>query len=136
METKSTSKSQKVILIFIALGIWAIVLQNAGLLPTKQTVKVDGGYVNVSGDVQVRGSVDVDNTVDINVSEINGSGSFYDHGGEGKDAEGICPAEASYFVCAISREKSIELGKKYKQNVIVFGASNEVAELIVLEEIL
>jgi hypothetical protein len=84
METKSTSKSQKVILIFIALGIWAIVLQNAGLLPTKQIVEIDGGHVRVSGDVQVRGSVDVDNTVDINVSEINGSGSFYDHGGDRK----------------------------------------------------
>jgi hypothetical protein len=61
---------------------------------------------------------------------------YPNHIGEGKDAEGIWPAEASYFVCTISREKSIEWGKKYKQNAIVFGAINEVAELIVLEEIL
>jgi hypothetical protein len=56
--------------------------------------------------------------------------------GEGKDADGIWPAEESYLVCKISREKSIELGKKYKQNALVFGTINKVAELIVLEEII
>jgi hypothetical protein len=60
---------------------------------------------------------------------------YPNHMGEGKDAEGIWPAEESYLVCTISKEKAIELGKKYKQNAVVFGTINEAAELIVLEEI-
>lgn len=56
--------------------------------------------------------------------------------GEGKDPTGVWAPEESYFVCNISREKSIELGKKYKQNAIVFGKINDVAELIILEKIL
>ncbi|MEC5166738.1 hypothetical protein RCH18_002486 [Flavobacterium sp. PL11] len=60
---------------------------------------------------------------------------YPNHIGEGKDAEGIWPGEESYFVCNISKEKSIELGKKYKQNAIVFGTINEMAELIILEKL-
>ena len=70
MERKSKNISLKVILILICLGIWMIVLQNAGIIPTKQNVYVEGGYID--GTVYVRGSVDVDNTVDINIHEING----------------------------------------------------------------
>ncbi|WP_405383760.1 hypothetical protein [Maribacter sp. LLG6340-A2] len=74
METKSKNTSLKTILIVIGIGIWAIVLQNAGIIPTKQNVYVKGGYVDaeVTGSVDVSGSVDVDNTVDINIHEING----------------------------------------------------------------
>ena len=68
-------KSLKIILISIAVGIWAIVLQNTGLIPTNQNVRV----VN-SIDAYVRGEVEVENTVDINISAINGNyNSFYDH---------------------------------------------------------
>ena len=84
MDTKSMNITLKGILISISLGIWIIVLQNTGLIPTNQNVYVKGGYVDVSGNVKVDGSVDVDNTVDINVSKINGHSSFYDHGGDGK----------------------------------------------------
>lgn len=73
MDTKSKNISLKAILITIAVGIWAIVLQNAGVIPTNQNVKVVN-TVDVSGnvDADVSGSVSVDNTVDINIQEILG----------------------------------------------------------------
>lgn len=85
MESKSKDNSIKVLLIIIAVGIWAIVLQNAGVIPTNQNVYVNGGNVNVRGnvDADVSGSVFVDNTVDINIDKINGKGNaFY------QDADG------------------------------------------------
>ncbi len=61
METKTKNISLTVILSIIAVGIWAIVLQNAGVIPTNQNV--------------------ISNTVDINISAINGHrNAFYDHG--------------------------------------------------------
>jgi hypothetical protein len=86
METKSKSISLKVILIAIGLGIWVIVLQNAGVIPTKQNVYVKGGYIDadINRTVDVRGSVSVNNTVDVNLAAINGkSNVFYDFGGNG-----------------------------------------------------
>ena len=52
--------------------------------------------------------------------------------GEGKDTIGDWPPEISFFVGNITREQAIFLGKKYKQNAIVFGAVAELPELIVL----
>jgi len=74
METKGKNISLKAILIAIGLGIWILVLQNAGIIPTKQNVYVKGGYIDadVNGSVNVRGSVSVDNEVDINISSVNG----------------------------------------------------------------
>lgn len=78
MIQKSKSISLKAILITIGLGIWAIVLQNAGVIPTKQNVYVKGGYIDVSGSVDidntvsVQGSVDVDNTVSVSIDEVLG----------------------------------------------------------------
>jgi hypothetical protein len=74
METKSKDNSLKVILIIMTIGIWAVVLQNAGVIPTNQNVYVNGGHVKVRGsvDADVSGSVSVDNTVDINIQEILG----------------------------------------------------------------
>ena len=86
METKSKNISLKAILIAIGLGIWVMVLQNAGVIPTKQNVYVKGGYIDadVNGTVDVRGSVDIDNTVDINIEEINGqSDVFFNNPGRG-----------------------------------------------------
>ena len=73
MNMDSKNISQKVVLITIAVGIWAIVLQNAGVIPTSQNVKVVN-TVDVSGnvDANISGSVSVDNTVDINIEEVNG----------------------------------------------------------------
>ena len=74
METKLKNISLKTILIVIGIGIWAIVLQNAGIIPTKQNVYVKGGYIDadVYGSVDVSGSVSVDNEVDINISSVHG----------------------------------------------------------------
>lgn len=88
METKSKNISLKAILIAIGLGIWVIVLQNAGVIPTKQNVYVKGGYVDVSGSVDidntvsVQGSVDVDNTVSVSIDEVlgrNGQKYYYNN---------------------------------------------------------
>lgn len=75
METKSKNISLKAILISIGLGIWMIVLQNAGIIPKlvgtengTQTVYVTGGSI----DADVSGSVSVDNTVDINIDKVQG----------------------------------------------------------------
>ena len=73
METKSKNYLLKSILIFIAVGIWALVLQNAGVIPTNQNVKVVNEIdANVRGSVEVGGTVSVGNTVDVNIYEING----------------------------------------------------------------
>ena len=77
----------KYILLFaIAIGIWALVLQNSGFIPTSQNVYVEGGNIeaSVEGDVaiinsvNVTGSIRVINEVDVNLSSINGySNAFY-----------------------------------------------------------
>jgi hypothetical protein len=72
MENKSNNLSLKVIQVIIGIGIWAIVLQNAGIIPTKQNVYVKGGYIDVDNTVDIYGSVSVDNEVDINISSVNG----------------------------------------------------------------
>lgn len=79
MENQSKKSTQNIILIFIAIGTWAIVLQNAGIIPTKQNVKVVNTIdANVSGRVNVSGSVGIDNTVDINIEAVNGhKNAFY-----------------------------------------------------------
>lgn len=87
METKSKSISLKAILIAIGIGIWAIVFQNAGIIPTKQNVYVKGGSIDVSGSIdvdRVRGTVSVDGDVDVDIKKINGkSNVFYqDRDGE------------------------------------------------------
>jgi len=84
METKSKNISLKTILIVIAIGIWAIVIQNTGIIPTKQNVYIKGGYVGVSGSVDVDNTVDVTGYLDVNLDAINGkSNAFYDFGGNG-----------------------------------------------------
>ena len=72
MENKSKNLSLKAIQVIIGIGIWAIVLQNAGIIPTKQNVYVKGGYIDVDNTVDIYGSVSVDNEVDINISSVNG----------------------------------------------------------------
>lgn len=84
METKSKNISLKAILIAIGIGIWIIVLQNAGVIPTKQNVYVKGGYIDadINGTVDVRGSVDVDNTVSVSIDEVlgrNGQKYYYNN---------------------------------------------------------
>lgn len=77
MEQKSFQNSLKIFLIIIATGIWAIVLQNTGVISTNQRVYIEGGRVGIDNTVRVTGTVDVDNTVDINISEINGNRNVF-----------------------------------------------------------
>jgi hypothetical protein len=70
----------KFTLITIAIGIWAIVLQNAGMIPTNQDVYVNGGKIDVSGSVdvnRVRGTVTVDGDVDVDIKKINGKRNVF-----------------------------------------------------------
>jgi hypothetical protein len=82
MDLKSKNISLKAILVIIAVGIWAIVLQNAGIIPTKQNVYVKGGYIDagVSGTVDigdVRGTVNVSGDVDVDITRINGKRNVF-----------------------------------------------------------
>ena len=71
--------SLKSILVIIAVGIWMLVLQNLGIIPVTQDVRVKN-TVNVSG------NVDVDNTIDVNLQEINGrSDVFFNNPKRGDD---------------------------------------------------
>ena len=79
MENQPKKSLQNIILAIIAIGIWAIFLQNAGVISTNQNVRV----VNTI-DADVSGSVEIDNTVDINIEAINGkNNAFYDHNYDG-----------------------------------------------------
>lgn len=81
MESKSKEVSLKIILSFIALGIWIMVLQNIGVIPVSQkrvwitNSEIDvRGSVDIDGGVEINNTVDVniENTVDVNIAEING----------------------------------------------------------------
>jgi len=95
MENKSKNVSLRIILISIAIGIWAIVLQNAGIIPIKQNVYVRGGYIDadVSGSVSVdntinvSGSVNVDNKVNVDIRKINGwnAANYYEYKIDGEE---------------------------------------------------
>lgn len=67
MENQPKKSLQNFILSVTAIGIWAIVLQNAGIIPTNQNVSV----VNTV-DADVSGKIEVGNTVDIDIKAING----------------------------------------------------------------
>lgn len=60
MANKVKSISLKALLFLIAVGIWILVLQNLGIIPISQDVRV-------TNEVEVEGDVDVNNTVDVNV---------------------------------------------------------------------
>lgn len=63
----------KGLILVTAIGIWVIALQNLGVIPVSQKVKVVE-VVRVVGNVNadVSGSVSVDNTVDVNLDEVLG----------------------------------------------------------------
>lgn len=71
--------SLKTILMAIAVGIWMVVLQNLGVIPVAQDVRI-------KKTVKVSGNVDVDNTIDVNLQEINGrSDVFFNNPKRGDD---------------------------------------------------
>ena len=68
--------SEKAILLMIGIGIWALVLQNAGIISSNQGVYVHDGDIDVSGSgVYIQNenfTVDIDKTVDVNIKEVHG----------------------------------------------------------------
>lgn len=90
MEKTSSNNFQNIILIIIAIGIWTIVLQNAGFISPTTIEKENVRAVRVVNeiDAKVRGSVDANiysgSTIDVNLQEINGKRNvFYDDNGNG-----------------------------------------------------
>ena len=75
--------STKIILISISIGIWVIALQNMGIIPTNQNVKVTNIVeADVSGNVDIGNTVKVNGYIDVNVAAINGNpNAFYDFNG-------------------------------------------------------
>lgn len=73
---KINNVSQQVLLLIIGIGIWFIVLQNAGIIPTSQNVRVVNtvdSYVKGGNiEAEVTGNVDVDNEVEVDIRRING----------------------------------------------------------------
>jgi len=65
-------------LILIAVGIWILIFQNAGIVPPirQQRVGVDS-LVRVTGAVEVDNTVFVKGTVNTNLESINGYSKFY-----------------------------------------------------------
>jgi hypothetical protein len=89
METKNNPLSLKAILIIIGIGIWVNVMQNAGIIPTKQNVIVKGGFIDadINGKVDIRGTVSVDNEVEVDIKKINGwrAANYYEYTYDGKE---------------------------------------------------
>lgn len=66
------------ILIVIAIGVWVIVLQNAGVFPQLKPVKVQAeSPLEVTGMVEVGNIVYIKGQVDANLESINGYSKFY-----------------------------------------------------------
>lgn len=64
----------------MTIGVWAIVLQNAEVIPINQNVKVVNeidAYMEDNVETDVSDSVNVDNTVDINIQKINGKSNVF-----------------------------------------------------------
>ena len=68
----------KTVLIVIAIGIWVIVFQNAGIIPQAipQRIMADSAIL-VTGEVDVLNTVFIKGAVDANIESINGYSKFY-----------------------------------------------------------
>lgn len=65
-------------LIAIAIGIWFIVFQNAGIIPQIMPTKVQAdGAMNVTGSVKIDDIVFIKGKVNANIESINGYANFY-----------------------------------------------------------
>lgn len=71
-------RSIRTTLIVIAVGIWILIFQNAGIVPPirQQRVVVDS-LVRIKGAVEVDNTVFVKGTVNTNLESINGYSKFY-----------------------------------------------------------
>lgn len=65
-------------LVIIAIGVWVMVFQNAGIFPrvTPITVVSDSA-IRVMGEVDVNNTVFIKGSVDANIESINGYSKFY-----------------------------------------------------------
>ena len=72
------SRFFKTIMVVIAVGIWFIVFQNAGIIPqiAPQRIAVDSAIL-VTGEVDVLNTVFIKGAVDANIESINGYSKFY-----------------------------------------------------------
>lgn len=52
--------------------------------------------------------------------------------GFGQGRDGDWPAEASFLAVGLLREKAVELGKKFRQNAVVYMGADTVPELFLL----
>jgi len=68
----------KLTLLSIAVGIWVLIFQNAGIIPpvAPQIVKADSA-MTVTGEVDVTNTVFIKGAVDANIESINGFSKFY-----------------------------------------------------------
>ncbi len=65
-------------LILIAIGIWVLVLQNAGVIPQFKPTQVSSNQaMEVKGVVEVENTVFIKGRVDANIESINGHAKFY-----------------------------------------------------------
>lgn len=68
----------KLSLLLIVIGVWTMVLQNAGILPpAKPQVVVADSALRVMGEVDVNNTVFIKGSVDANIESINGYSKFY-----------------------------------------------------------
>ncbi len=73
-----TTRFIKWTLLSIAIGIWVLIFQNAGIIPplSPQVVTADSAMV-VTGEVDVTNTVFIKGAVDANIESINGYSKFY-----------------------------------------------------------
>ncbi len=74
----SNIKYIKITLTLLAVGVWIIVFQNAGIIPpiNPQTVVADSA-LRVMGEIDVNNTVFIKGSVDANIESINGYNKFY-----------------------------------------------------------
>ncbi len=65
MESKKTTN---LLLLFIAFGIWIIVIRSFFTIP----VNVIKGKIYVSGSVDVDNAIEIDNTISVSIDEVLG----------------------------------------------------------------
>ena len=68
----------KTTLVLIVVGIWVLVFQNAGVLPSvSPQVVVADSALRITGEVDVANTVFVKGSIDANIESINGYSKFY-----------------------------------------------------------
>ena len=83
---KKENLFQKITLLTISMGIWVLVMQNAGIISSNQNVNVVN-TVGVDGSVEVNGSVSINDEVEVNLTKINGwqAANYYKYKLDGEE---------------------------------------------------